>query len=73
MCYFFFFFAKVNKHHNWHFYVIYLFIYFFQKKWTLGADKYYHFSREEKAEEPLPAVELATQAIAYARELEMIV
>ena len=45
-----------------------------QKKWILGADKFYHFSSEEKKmDEPLPALELASQAIEYARELEMIV
>ncbi|KAL0275494.1 UNVERIFIED_CONTAM: hypothetical protein PYX00_003324 [Menopon gallinae] len=45
-----------------------------QKKWVLGPDKFYHFSNvEKKTDEPLPALELAAQAIEYARELEMIV
>lgn len=45
-----------------------------KKKWILGSDNFYHFAGETpKAKEPLPAVELAEQAIFYARELEMIV
>lgn len=45
-----------------------------QKKWVLGKDKYYQFRTDEKkCDEGLPALELATQAIEYARELEMIV
>lgn len=44
------------------------------RKWTLGADGFYHFSSETpKAKEPIPSEELAEMAISYARELEMIV
>lgn len=45
-----------------------------KKNWTLGADGSYHFANKEaKPKEPLPSLELAEQAIFYARELEMIV
>lgn len=41
--------------------------------WTLSADKIFTFLRERKADDVIPATELAQQAIEYARELEMIV
>lgn len=45
-----------------------------KRNWTLGADNVYTFaSKTDKPKEPLPSVELAEQAISYARELEMIV
>lgn len=45
-----------------------------KKKWKLGKDNFYHFASETpKAKEPIPSLELAEQAIFYARELEMIV
>jgi 26S proteasome regulatory subunit N12 len=45
-----------------------------KRNWNLGADNFYHFSSETpKAKEPIPSMELAEQAIGYARELEMIV
>lgn len=45
-----------------------------KRKWTLAADGFYHFASEvSKQKEPIPSVELAEQAIIYARELEMIV
>uniref|UniRef100_A0A336LWC7 CSON005642 protein n=1 Tax=Culicoides sonorensis TaxID=179676 RepID=A0A336LWC7_CULSO len=44
------------------------------RKWTLNSHGYYVFLSETiKHKEPLPAVNLAEQAIFYARELEMIV
>lgn len=63
-------------------YVHYIFIniaHFFllkslQKKWKLNAKNVYCFENNtEKPKEPLPSLELAEQAISYARELEMIV
>ncbi|GAB0100563.1 26S proteasome non-ATPase regulatory subunit 8 [Sergentomyia squamirostris] len=45
-----------------------------KKGWTLGPDSFYHFANEAlKPKEPIPSVELAEQAIIYAKELEMIV
>lgn len=45
-----------------------------KKNWQLGQDNIYYFvTKSAKPKEPLPAVELAEQAIFYARELEMIV
>lgn len=45
-----------------------------KRNWTLSADNVYTFaSKTDKPKEPLPSVELAEQAISYARELEMIV
>ncbi|XP_037038386.1 26S proteasome non-ATPase regulatory subunit 8 [Bradysia coprophila] len=45
-----------------------------KKNWTLGNDGCYHFANKDaKPKEPLPSLELAEQAIFYARELEMIV
>lgn len=45
-----------------------------RRNWTLGPDNVYIFaSTTGKPKEPLPSVELAEQAIFYARELEMIV
>jgi 26S proteasome regulatory subunit N12 len=45
-----------------------------KRNWTLGSDGFYHFvSETPKTKEPIPSVELAEQAIFYARELEMIV
>lgn len=47
---------------------------FLQKNWNVGADKVYEFANKSaKPKEPLPSIELAEQAIFYARELEMIV
>lgn len=47
---------------------------FLQKNWTLRTDGCYHFANKDaKPKEPLPSLELAEQAIFYARELEMIV
>ena len=44
------------------------------KKWKLGNDNFFHFVPEvKKSTEPIPSIELAEQAIEYARELEMIV
>jgi len=43
-------------------------------KWKLSSDNFFHFTPETpKNDEPIPSVELAEQAIDYARELEMIV
>lgn len=45
-----------------------------RRNWILGADGIYTFAtKTDKPKEPLPSVELAEQAIFYARELEMIV
>lgn len=45
-----------------------------RRNWTLGANSVYTFANEaDKPKEPLPSIELAEQAIFYARELEMIV
>jgi len=46
-----------------------------QKKWILGQDGYYifHFDKEKKAVEPLPALQIADYSIRYAKELETIV
>lgn len=46
-----------------------------KKNWNLSKDGYFYFSTtsEKKSEEPIPSSELATLAIDYARELEMIV
>lgn len=45
-----------------------------KKNWKLGNDNFYHFASETpKPKEPIPSLELAEQAIFYARELEMIV
>lgn len=46
-----------------------------KKTWNLSKDGYFYFTTtsEKKSEEPIPSSELATLAIDYARELEMIV
>ncbi|XP_051155391.1 26S proteasome non-ATPase regulatory subunit 8 [Leptopilina boulardi] len=46
-----------------------------KKNWKLSKDGHFHFSTpsEKKSEEPIPSSDLATLAIDYARELEMIV
>lgn len=45
-----------------------------KRNWVLGPTSVYTFaSQTHKPKEPLPSVELAEQAIFYARELEMIV
>lgn len=46
-----------------------------KKNWTLTKDGYFYFEApgEKKVEEPIPSADLATLAIDYARELEMIV
>lgn len=46
-----------------------------KKNWTLAKDGYFYFGTqsEKKTEEPIPSADLATLAIDYARELEMIV
>ncbi|KAF2882093.1 hypothetical protein ILUMI_24096 [Ignelater luminosus] len=45
-----------------------------KRKWKQGRDRFFHFVPEvKKNDEPIPSRELAEQAIAYARELEMIV
>lgn len=45
-----------------------------KRNWNVGSDGVYHFvTATVKPKEPLPSVELAEQAIFYARELEMIV
>jgi len=45
-----------------------------KRNWSLDKKGYYIFQNESaKHKEPLPSVELAEQAISYARELEMIV
>lgn len=45
-----------------------------KRNWLLDADGFYNFvDKSTKAKEILPSVELAEQAIFYARELEMIV
>ncbi|KAL6436530.1 hypothetical protein ACFW04_004776 [Cataglyphis niger] len=46
-----------------------------KKNWNLSKDGYFYFTttNEKKSEEPIPSSELATLAIDYARELEMIV
>jgi len=43
------------------------------RKWKLGSDNVFHFSYEKKADDVIPSLTLAQQAIDYARELEMIV
>lgn len=46
-----------------------------KKNWTLTKDGHFYFTapNEKKAEDPIPSGDLATLAIDYARELEMIV
>lgn len=45
-----------------------------KKGWKLSGDSFYHFANEvPKSKETIPSVELAEQAIIYAKELEMIV
>lgn len=45
-----------------------------KRNWHLGADNVYNFAEKAvKPREVVPSVELAEQAIFYARELEMIV
>lgn len=46
-----------------------------KKGWNLSNDGYFNFNtpNERKTEEPIPSADLATLAIDYARELEMIV
>lgn len=45
-----------------------------KRNWTFSADGFYHYASEvPKQKEPIPSVELAEQAIFYAKELEMIV
>ncbi|XP_076169060.1 26S proteasome non-ATPase regulatory subunit 8-like [Ptiloglossa arizonensis] len=46
-----------------------------KKNWTLAKDGYFYFNTtsEKKTEEPIPSSDLATLAIDYARELEMII
>lgn len=62
--------------HFWFFFSGRNFTYFldcFQKQWVLQPDDYYHFTVEEKADDNIPSIELTSQAIEYAKELEMIV
>ncbi|XP_060532598.1 26S proteasome non-ATPase regulatory subunit 8 [Cylas formicarius] len=44
-----------------------------KKNWKLGKDNFFHFTPEMRCHEPIPSVELAQQAVEYAKELEMIV
>lgn len=45
-----------------------------KRNWYLGSDNVYNFAEKTvKPKEVVPSVELAEQAIFYARELEMIV
>jgi 26S proteasome regulatory subunit N12 len=44
-----------------------------KRGWSIGKDKHYSFSTDEKQEERIPSYELAKDAIEYAKELEMIV
>ena len=47
-----------------------------QRKWNLvpeSPDGMFYFHREQKADESIPSLDLATRAIEYARELEMII
>ncbi|CAL8147544.1 unnamed protein product [Orchesella dallaii] len=44
-----------------------------KRGWTLGKDKLYYFSTEQKQDDRIPSYELAKDAIEYAKELEMIV
>lgn len=45
-----------------------------KRNWVLSGDGFYHYASEvPKQKEPIPSVELAEQAIFYAKELEMIV
>jgi hypothetical protein len=44
-----------------------------QRNWTVSDDGAFHFHREQKGDDNIPAVDLATRAIEYARELEMII
>ena len=47
-----------------------------QRKWDLVSEKpdgMFYFHREQKADESIPSLELATRAIEYAHELEMII
>jgi len=45
-----------------------------ERNWTLNPkDRVFYFHREKKADDYIPAIDLAKQAIDYARELEMIV
>ena len=46
-----------------------------KKKWNLLKDGYFYFTHQsdKKVDEPIPSSDLATLAIDYARELEMIV
>jgi 26S proteasome regulatory subunit N12 len=47
-----------------------------ERKWKLcpeNANGMFYFQREEKVEESIPAIDLATRSIEYARELEMII
>lgn len=45
-----------------------------KRNWFLGSDNVYNFAEKAvKPKEVIPSVELAEQAIFYARELEMIV
>lgn len=45
-----------------------------KRNWNIGSDGDYNFvDKSAKPKEALPSVELAEQAIFYARELEMIV
>lgn len=45
-----------------------------KRNWNFGSDGFYHFAAEvPKTKEAIPSLELAEQAIFYARELEMIV
>jgi 26S proteasome regulatory subunit N12 len=46
------------------------------RKWTLipeSTDGMFYFHREQKADESIPAMDLAVRSIEYARELEMII
>ncbi|XP_014255752.1 26S proteasome non-ATPase regulatory subunit 8 [Cimex lectularius] len=46
-----------------------------KKNWILGPDNYYYFTTDDKkkGDDTLPSREVVTQALEYARELEMIV
>jgi len=44
-----------------------------QRNWVLSDAGTFHFEREQKGDDTIPTTELATRAIEYARELEMII
>jgi 26S proteasome regulatory subunit N12 len=60
--------------HNKYLFIIIIIFFLLQRDWNLKAGDYYAFQIDvKKSDDSLSALDLAKQAVEYARELEMIV